>query len=1095
MRGLLSRLVVVLFFAGLFGGTSWAQISGSIEGTVQDSSGAAIPNVMVTVTNVETGTARTVTTDERGYYQVLSLQVGQYQVSAEAQGFKKALRRGIDLTVGQQAVIPFSLEVGQVQEQVTVTAEVPVVDTTTASTSGLVEEKAVKDLPLNGRSYDRLITLNPGTSSVTTNLRPTAANVSQGYLFNVNGNRSNDNLFTVNGIEFTGASRIGAMPGGASGQLLGVDAVREFNVESSTYGVEYGKRLGGQVNIVTQSGTNNFHGTVFEFLRNDMFDATDFFTNANPAGAKKPAFRRNDFGGAAGGPIRKDKTFIFGNYEAYRQRLTQTNVAIVPDNLARQGLLPIGKDANGNPNGSLVNVGVAPGIAPYFAMYPVANGPELFTNGLPTGVADSFNSAGFPVREDYGNVRVDQYFSEKDSLSGAYTVDDGDKTTPFADVFTASVLAIRQQVLSLQETHTFAANTINTIRFGFSRASFFSDTTPSIPFDPSLSIVPGRPMGSVSIGGGGGAAQASSVSGFGNGDVNSHEHRNLFTYMDTVQTVKGKHQLSFGVWLQRVQQNSAGVEATYGSVTFADLQHFLQGQATTLTGGGLGDVVGSRQLETAFYAQDTVRATNTVTVTVGLRYEPTNGWHEINGHAQNSVLGPNGLLVQQQPSGPLEYEVTGPTVMQNTSLKNFAPRLGVAWDIFGKGKTVIHAGFGTYYSELDDRNFRITAAYPFSVQGSFNSTTFPQQLPVLPAYSPLPAGSLVPSGGWVQNAKTPTVQEWSFSIEQQLTHSTGITVGYVGSHGYHLIDSSITNPTHSVICPDPACASSPTPLAAGTQYFPSSSQGARLFPLTGVAGFWEDSGHSRYNALQVDARQQVTKGVNFRANFTWAKALDNSAFPVGGYSGNCPNTQSQAFNPDADFGISCQDIKFRFSFNGGYALPIGQGRTFFAGVGGVAGKLISGWQLTGIVTWQTGLPFSPLDGFNRSQDGNTGTPDRASYNPAFTGNLYPKTVGEWFDPNAFILSPAGTYGNTARNILRGPSLADGDVSLSKDTRFGERYNLTFRAEFFNILNHANFGLPNYSLFNSNGTRTGSGGVITTLLTDPREIQFGLKLGF
>ena len=1074
MPRLLSRLVVVLFFFGFFGGISWAQTTGSIAGTVQDTSGAVIPNVTVTVTSVETGTARTVTTDDRGHYQALSLQVGQYELSAEAPGFNKVLRKGIDLTVGQQAVIDFSLGIGQVQQEVTVSAAVPLVDTTTSSTAGLVEEQAVKELPLNGRSYDRLITLNPGTSVVTTSLRPTAANVSQGYLFNVNGGRSNDNLFMVNGIEFTGASRIGAMPGGASGQLLGVDAVREFNVESSTYGVEYGKRDGGQVNVITQSGTNQFHGSVFEFLRNSALDATDFFTNAAPAGSgiKKPEFRRNDFGGAAGGPIRKDKTFIFGSYEGYRQTLTQNEVAIVPDATSRLAAIPA--------------------IVPYLAMFPLANGPEL--GG---GLAESFNSAPFPVREDYGNLRVDHIVSDKDSFSGAYTVDDGTKSTPFADPFTVSVLAIRQQVLSLQETHTVSANTINTLRFGFSRASFFSDTNTTL--NPSLSIVPGRPMGSVSIGGGGGSAQASSVSGFGNGDVNSHEHRNLFTYMDAAQIAKGKHLFNVGVWLQRVQQNSAGVEAAYGSVTFAGLQQFLAGQAATLAGGGLGDVVGSRQLEAAFYVSDTIRATNTLTVTLGLRYEPTNGWHEIDGRGQNSLLGSNGLLVQTQPStlgggvvNPLQYEVTGPTVMKNTSLRNFAPRAGLAWDIFGKGKTVLHAGFGTYFSELDDRNFRITEAYPLSVAASFANTTFPQQLPVLPAYSPLPAGSLLPSGGWQANAQTPTVQEWSFSIQQQITRSTALTVGYVGSHGYHLIDSSITNPTQSVICPASPC---PAGIPAGTQYFPSKSQSARLFPLTGTAGFWEDSGHSDYNALQVDARQQVTKGLNFRANFTWAKALDNSSFPVGGYSGNCPNTQSQAFRPDADYSLSCQDIKYRFSFNGGYALPIGQGRALFGGVGGLTGKLLSGWQLTGIVTWQTGLPFSPLDGFNNSQDGNTGTPDRASWNPNFSGTLYPKTVQEWFNPNAFMLSRAGTYGNAGRNVLSGPGLADGDVSLSKETKLSERYNLTFRAEFFNVLNHANFGLPNYSLFQSNGQPSGSAGTITTLLTDPREIQLGLKLGW
>ena len=366
--------------------------------------------------------------------------------------------------------------------------------------------------------------------------------------------------------------------------------------------------------------------------------------------------------------------------------------------------------------------------------------------------------------------------------------------------------------------------------------------------------------------------------------------------------------------------------------------------------------------------------------------------------------------------------------MQNTSLRNFAPRLGLAWNILGKSKTVLHAGFGTYYSELDDRNFRITEAYPLSVAASFANASFPQQLPVLPAYSPLPAGSRLPSGGWIPTARTPTVQQWSFSIEQRITPSTAVTVGYVGSHGYNLIDSSITNPTQSVICPAAPC---PAALPAGTQYFPSASQSARLFPLTGTAGLWQDSGHSSYNALQVDARQQVTRGVNFRANFTWAKAMDNSSFPVGGYQGNCVNTQSQAFHPDADYSVSCQDIKYHFSFNGGYALPIGQGRAFFSGVGGLTGKLLSGWELNGIVTWQTGLPFSPLDGFNNSQDGNTGTPDRPSWNPNFSGNLYPGTVNQWFNPAAFVLGPAGTYGNVGRNVLRGPHLADGDISLSK----------------------------------------------------------------
>lgn len=329
-------LVVLLLLA--MSHSSLAQVTASITGRVEDTSGAAIPGVTVTVTSLETGAARTIEADDAGSYRAVSLPVGRYEVKAEKAGFKTAVQTGITLTLGQQAVVNLDLQVGQVQQQVTVTSEAPLVNTTTAPTSGLVEEQEVKDLPLNGRSFDSLIALNTGAYALTS-LKNSGAGAQTGNVFSISGRRYGENEFTLNGVEYMGPSQVHSVPGGVSGQLLGIDAVREFNVLTDTYSAEYGKRAGGQINIVTMSGTNQLHGTAFEFVRNNVFDARNFFDD--PTLPKRlPPFKRNQFGGALGGPIKKDKTFVFGNYEGFRQRLGLSQVATVPDSNARQGKLP-----------------------------------------------------------------------------------------------------------------------------------------------------------------------------------------------------------------------------------------------------------------------------------------------------------------------------------------------------------------------------------------------------------------------------------------------------------------------------------------------------------------------------------------------------------------------------------------------------------------------------------------------------------------------------------------------------------------------------------------------------------------------------------
>jgi len=387
----------------LLAGSAFAQVTASISGRAEDITGAGIEGATITVTSLETGATRVVQTEPNGRFRALSLPVGPQEIKAEKNGFRSVVRRGVDLSIGQEAVVNLRMEIGELSQTVTVVAEAPQVNTTTAPVSGLVTARQIKDLPLNGRSFDNLITLNP--SAINFTLKSAGTSTSNGYTFSVAGRRPMDNIFLLNGIEYTGSSQLAVTPGGVSGQLLGIDAVREFNVLAETYSAEYGKRAGAQVAVVTQSGTNAVHGSAFEFLRNNVLNSPNYFDRGSV-----PPLRRNQFGGALGGAIKKNKTFVFGNYEGFRQSLSATIVSNVPDDEARQGRLATAPGVYA----PVANLDVR--MLKYVQLWPRANGAQFALNGIPTGVAESFNNPNQRIREDFGTIRGDHNFSESDTL-------------------------------------------------------------------------------------------------------------------------------------------------------------------------------------------------------------------------------------------------------------------------------------------------------------------------------------------------------------------------------------------------------------------------------------------------------------------------------------------------------------------------------------------------------------------------------------------------------------------------------------------------------------------------------------------------------
>jgi carboxypeptidase family protein/TonB-dependent receptor-like protein len=1031
-------------------------VTGAILGRITDSTGAVVPGATVQIQNGETGFSQTAQTDSGGRYSSRSLPLGTYSVTVQQAGFRTEVRSGISLSVASEVTVNVVLAVGNVQEKVEVTAEAPVIETTNATLSGLVSQDQIRDLPLNGRSIDRLALLSPGVFANQTTSRN--ASVGVGIHLSVNGARPDSNLYLLDGAVVNDHTNNGH--GSATGQALGVEGILEFRLLTHNFSAEYGRNAGAVLSAVTRSGTNDFHGSVYEFVRNNIFDARNFF---NPGAL--PAFRRNQFGASAGGRIVKDRMFFFANYEGLRQRQGNTLIASVPDLNARQGLVPNAT------TGQLQSVPVNPVALPYVNLYPLPNGRN---NG--DGTALFISNFSSRATEDYAMERMDFRLSDKDSFYWRYVFDPSESVGPEAvPIFQAPIFAT-DHLSVLSETHIFSGASLNEFRFAFNRTDRGQDSVPINPVNPSLSFVPGQLFGTIAYSGvTTGSLQLSSL---GTGTTRQQFTQNLFQESDNFSTVRGAHSLKFGIDLQRIQLNNVYSPNIRGTYQFGGLQSLLAGQSSRfqflLLDSTSSKIRGWRRSLFGWFVQDDIRLRPNLTLNVGLRHEFFTTPTEVNGQS-GSLRNPTDPAYT--PGPPFEV-----------SKLTFSPRVGLAWDPSGNGKTSVRLGAGIFFNQVDGRSWYLNATQDPDFLKSYTllNPPFPNALAVA-----IPVGALQQARNVQFHADTPTVFHYNLEVQRQLVPTLSLRMGYVGSHGYNLTRYVEQDIRIAQILPN------------GSKFFLANAPFVN--PNFSSIGTILTDARSNYNGLQAVLQKTVSAGLTFQASYTYSKAHSEADEITNGQILSVPAVTMDVHDLGRDYSLSAYDRRNLFVLNGVYQMPWDKRLN-----GRLAKSALGGWAINGIYQYGSGLPFDILAGFNNSQNGDSNQPDRPDLTPGFRNNpIHGTTAGcqgipagqalktptRWYDPCAFTLNAAGTFGNLGRNTVTAPGLSNVDFTLVKTTPLTERKKLEFRAEFFNLLNHANFGLPVLNVFSSSRTRSGNAGQISSTTTDNRDIQLGLKLIF
>ena len=1030
-----SRLLVfpVLCFS-LVAARASAQTAATISGIVEGPNRTLLPGVAITARNVDTALTRSVATGQEGRYVIAGLPPGVYDLRAELTSFKPQVRRGLQLTVGQVLVLNITLEVGGVSEEVTVTGNTPLVNSSSAELSYLVGADAIDALPLNGRNYTDLALLQPGVLAYPH--RDGGSVVAHGLAMSVNGQDPRSNVYLLDGTlqnDFTNGPA-----GSAAGTALGTETVREFRVESNAYSAEFGRNSGGQINVLTKSGANSVDGSAYGYHRNDAFDARNYFDVG-----EQPDFHRNQFGATIGGPIARDRTFFFLGYETLIERLGKTVSTVVPDDNARQGILPSG------------TVGVNAAVAPYLNEYPRANGPSL-GQGL-AAYTFPFNQT---VDEHFAQGRIDYNFGGGNQLFGRYTFDDTDQFLPTDYPQFPRNFISRNQFFTAEYRRILSANTISTTRAGYSRTRIGQNVQANTSAPLPVFIPTRDSMGDIDIGG---------LRRFGpQSSGNLRLTQNVFSAQSDLVHTRGRHVLKSGVLAEHYQDNMVNPTFSLGIFTFADLNAFLTNRPASFVG-----LTPEAQFDRywrftlfGFYAQDEIQLTPRLTLNAGLRYEFATMPEE--KYNRDSAL-PD-LSASQPVVGPL---------YQNPTYTNLSPRFGLAWDPFGTGRTAVRGGYGLYFNTNNHQNLIVTVTNPpFTPRPVIVNPTFPN-----PPFDRAGAISMRPVQWDLDN---PRVHVYNANVQQELWGRTAITVGYAGSRGLHLLrsgDVNLAQPTGTAPDGRPF-------IAAGT---PRANTAFSTIELK------SSDGDSWYNALIVDVRRRWSQGLAVQSSYTFSKSVDTTqASTFFSDATNGTTSAMPEFVPGYNKGPSDFDIRHNWVLNFTYALP---GRELT----GVTGAIFGDWSLSGIWTMRSGNPLTVFVTTNRSRSqwnpsrGPGIGQDRPDYAPGYgPGNAVLGGPEQWFDPAAFVLQPAGTLGNTGRGDFIGPNLRTLDMALMKPVgwpRVGGR--LEFRLEAFNLLNRANFGVPELRAFSGTEGQPvlATFGRISNTVTSARQIQLGIRVIF
>jgi hypothetical protein len=1110
------RSMAVLAIVSLAAHVLKAQVdTATILGTVRDASGGVVPGASVSVTAADTNITTSTRTDSAGNYVVTPLKIGGYVVAVATQGFKKQTHSGIVLQVQDRVRVDFTLEVGSVTEAINIQAEAPLVQSESSALGNVIGSRQITDLPLNGRDYTQLATLTTGVVKITENGggingATSATNGNAGGAFAVNGTRGNLNNFMLDGIDNNSNDNAGNI------LRTSVDAIEEFKVQTSNYSAEFGRSGGAVINATIKSGTNQFHGTAFEFLRNSALDARGFF---EPPDQPKAPFKQNQFGGTLGGPIKKNKLFIFGDYQGTRVRAATTNIVKVPlpaeINGDFSGILgpQVATDAIGRPvyqneifdpattrpaNGSVVRDGFGfnpttglpiPGqanIIPQSRFDAIGhNVAALYPAPTVAGAISNNYAVNAPGRDqiDQMDARADYNISQRQQIFARFSLsqrtrfqspplpglaDGGNYST--GNYFEGTRGAV------LAHTFTISPSMVNEVRAGFNR-NHYRDNIPAYgqKYPSSGLAVPGVPDNSTVNGLT--LFQPSGYQRIGEpGYTPTFSTSQEFQYGDTLSIVRGKHVIKLGPQVRFSQFNLFQVGQPRGRFGFTGEFTADSPSAGDGSGNGLADMLlgypttavistltyfGNRQRTFGGFVQDDYKVSSSLTLNLGLRYDYTTPITEAHNRQSNFDFA-TGQIVVAGKNGASDGLVT-------TDKADFAPRLGLAWSPFTSRKMVFRAGYGRFFSYQEIRTgdpLQLGYNLPFFFEPSFVSNGITPILTVSGGFPSLNISQAKFAGVTSNDSRlhAPVVDEWNLNIQNQLPGNILFEVAYVGSKGTHLqvlVDHN-QDPT-----PGPGDVQSRRPYA---QYG----------PFTSI----ENHGNSSYHSLQLKAEKRLSSGLMFLSAFTFSKSINdqpeiccNSPWPQNSY------------NLRSEKGLSDFDNRFRWVSSLDYELPVGKGKRYLNS-SRAADLVLGGWHVGGIVTFRSGFPFSPLMGYDPSNTGSNGLlrTDRTA-----NGNFSPgkRTPDLWFDINAFPVPTGYAFGNAGKNILDGPGEKTADISIRKLFNITERANLEFRAEAFNAFNHAVFAQPDPYITDG----PGSAGVITSTVIPQRQLQFALKLHF